>query len=186
MRVPLTGGASQLVLTARYFNDFRCARSPATLCVISEATEDRKQFVFTAFDPLEGRGAELARVDTATQAKLFHWDLSADATRICFIKNAQAPIEILSLGSHETQTIHVKDWNNFGSLNWAADGEGFYISNQVHGGGVLLLVDLQGNSHVLRTTPGIGYTPVWPSPDGRHLAIQEFISEGNIWTLENF
>jgi DNA-binding winged helix-turn-helix (wHTH) protein/Tol biopolymer transport system component len=186
MRAPLIGGPSQLVLTARAFSDFRCARSPSTLCVISEATEDRKQFVFTAFDPLQGRESELARVDIATQAKLFHWDLSADGTRICIIKNAQAPIEILSLHGDPAQTIHVKDWNNLETLNWAADGQGFFISNGVHGGGVLLHVDLRGNANVLRTTPGVGYAPVWPSPDGRHLVIQEFRAEGNIWTLENF
>jgi len=45
---------------------------------------------------------------------------------------------------------------------------------------------LQGNAHVLRATPGVGYAPVWPSPDGRHLLVQEFRAEGNIWTLENF
>jgi DNA-binding winged helix-turn-helix (wHTH) protein/Tol biopolymer transport system component len=186
MRAPLIGGPSELVLTARPFSDFRCARSPSALCVISEASEDRKQFVFTAFDPLHGRESELARVDIATQAKLFHWDLSADGTRICLIKNAQAPIEILSLHGDPAQTIHVKDWNNLESLNWAADGQGFFISNGVHGGGVILHVDLHGNAHVLRTTPGIGYAPVWPSPDGRHLLIQELRAEGNIWTLENF
>jgi len=186
MRAPLIGGPSQLVLTARAFSDFRCARSPSTLCVISEATEDRKQFVFTAFDALQGRESELARVDIATQTKLFHWDLSADGTRICIIKNAQAPIEILSLHGDPAQTIHVKDWNNLETLNWAADGQGFFISNGVHGGGVLLNVDLRGNANVLRTTPGVGYAPVWPSPDGRHLVIQEFRAEGNIWTLENF
>jgi len=186
MRAPLIGGPSQLVLTARAFSDFRCARSPSTLCVISEATEDRKQFVFTAFDPLQGRQSELARVDIATQAKLFHWDLSPDGTRICIIKNAQAPIEILSLHGDPAQTIHVKDWNNLETLNWAADGQGFFISNGVHGGGVLLHVDLRGNANVLRTTPGVGYAPVWPSPDGRRLVIQEFRAEGNIWTLENF
>ncbi len=186
MRAPLIGGPSQLVLTARAFSDFRCARSPSTLCVISEATEDRKQFVFTAFDPLQGRESEFARVDIATQAKLFHWDLSPDGTRICIIKNAQAPIEILSLHGDPAQTINVKDWNNLETLNWAADGQGFFISNGVHGGGVLLHVDLRGNANVLRTTPGVGYAPVWPSPDGRHLVIQEFRAEGNIWTLENF
>jgi DNA-binding winged helix-turn-helix (wHTH) protein/Tol biopolymer transport system component len=186
MRVPLTGGPPQLVLNARSFSEFRCARSPSTLCVISEVTEDRKQFVFSAFDPLQGRESELARVDIATRAKLFHWDLSVDGTRICFIKNAQAPIEILFLHGEPAQTIHVKDWNYLNSLNWDVDGEGFFISNGVHGGGVLLHVDLQGNANVLHTTPGVGYAPVWPSPDGRHLVIQEFRAEGNIWTLETF
>jgi eukaryotic-like serine/threonine-protein kinase len=186
MRVPLTGGPSQLVMTARLISDFRCARSPSTLCVLSELANDRRQFVFTAFDPLHGRGSELVRIDIATPAKLFHWDLSPDGTRICISKNAQAAIEILSLSSHATQTIHVKDWNNLESLDWAADGKGVFISNGVHGGEVLLHLDLQGNAHVLWRNQGGAWTLGRPSPDGRHLAIQDFRIEGNIWTLENF
>jgi serine/threonine protein kinase len=185
MRVPLAGGPSQLVLIASVYNEFRCARSPSTVCVISELSEDHKQVLFTEFDPLQGRGAELPTIDLPTSARLFHWDISPDGTRICFIKNAEGPIEILSLQSHATQAIHVKDWSNLNSVVWDAAGKGFFISNQVHGGGVLLHLDLQGAAHVVRTSPGIGYAPVWPSPDGRHLVIEEFKADGNIWTLEN-
>ena len=185
-RVPLTGGTPSVVLTAGSYSDFRCARSPAALCVLSDATEDRKQFVFTEFDPQQGRGDEIARVDIITPAKVFHWDISPDGMRICFIRNAEAPIEILSLGSRTVQTVRVKDWSNLNSLSWDAGSEGFFISDQIHEGGVLLHVDLQGKAHVLRRTPGIGYAPVWPSPDGRHLIIQEYRMEGNIWTLEHF
>jgi serine/threonine protein kinase len=186
MRVPVTGGTSQLALTARPFSDFRCARSPSILCVISELAEDHKQFVLTAFDPLQGRGAEVARIDTGASARSFQWDLSPDGTRICIIKNAQAPIEILSLRGHATQTIPVKGWNNLESLYWAADGKGFLISNGVHGAEVLLHVDLQGNAHVLWKNQGGAWTLGRPSPDGRHLAIQDFRIEGNMWTLQNF
>jgi serine/threonine protein kinase len=186
MRVPLTGGPSQLVLSARPFSELRCARSPSVLCVINELAEDHRQFIFTAFDPLHGRGSELARIDIATSAKLFHWDLSPDGTRICIIKNAQAPIEILSLRGHATEVIHLKGWNNLESLVWAPDGKGFFISNGVHGGAAFLHVDLQGNAQILWTNQGSALTQAWPSPDGRHLAIQDTRIEGNIWTLENF
>jgi serine/threonine protein kinase len=186
MRVPVTGGPSQLVLTARHFSEFRCARPPSTVCVINELTEDRKQFVMTAFDPLKGRGAELVRIDIDSEAKKLHWDLSPDGTRISFTRTPLAPIEILSLHSHATQTIHVKDWNNLESLDWTADGKGFFISSGVHGGMVLLHVDLQGYAHVLWKNQGGAWTPSRPSPDGRHLANQDFRVEGNVWTIENF
>jgi serine/threonine protein kinase len=186
MRIPVTGGASELVLTARPFSEFRCARSPSAVCVIGERADDRKQFVFTAFDPLQGRGAELARIDIDSEAKKFHWDLSPDGTRISFTKTPQEPIEILSLRSHVTQTIHVKGWNNLESLDWAADGKEFFVYTGVHGGMVLLYVDLQGNAHVLQKNLGDAAGLGRPSPDGRHLAIQDMRIEGNIWTLENF
>ncbi len=186
MRVPVSGGPSQPVLTAIPFSEFRCARWPSTLCVLAERSVDRKQFTLTAFDPLVGRGSELARINLQNEAKKFHWDLSADGTRICYARNPQEPIEILSLDSHTTQTIRMKDWDNLASLDWDADGAGFFISDGIHGGMVLLHVDLQGNARVLQKIPGAGALFARTSPDGRHLAMHEMRIEGNIWTLENF
>jgi serine/threonine protein kinase len=186
MRVPLAGGPPQLILTARPFSELRCARSPSSVCVLNERTEDRKQMVMTAFDPLNGRAAEVARIDLDSEAKKFHWDLSPDGTRISYFRSPQEPIEIFNLQSHATQTIHVKDWDNLDSLDWDADGQGFFVADGVHGGMVLLHVDLQGNAHVLRKNRGTASAFARPSPDGRHLAIQDFGIEGNIWTLENF
>jgi serine/threonine protein kinase len=186
MRVPLGGGPSQLVLTALPYSEFRCARSPSSQCVLIERTEDRKQMVMTAFDPLTGRGEELARIDLDSEAKKLHWDLSPDGTRIAFTKTPQAPIEILSLQGGPTQSFHVQGWDNLESLDWTADGDGFFIADGVHGGMALLHVDLHGNAHVLQQNQGTAAAFARPSPDGRHLAIQDFRIEGNIWTLENF
>lgn len=186
MRVPVTGGPSQLVLTARPYSDFRCARSPSALCVINELSADRKQFVFTAFDPLKDRGAELARVDLDSEAKKFHWDLSPDGSRLAFWKTPQAPIEILSLNGDATQSYHVKGWDNLDSLDWTADGKGFFVFDRVHGGMVLLHVDLQGNARVLQKNQGDASAFCRQSPDGRHLAIGDLRVDGNIWTMENF
>jgi DNA-binding winged helix-turn-helix (wHTH) protein/Tol biopolymer transport system component len=186
MRVPITGGPSQLVLTAQPSSDFRCARSPSAMCVISEAAVDGKQFVLTAFEPLNGRRSELARIDVDTTVKGLQWDLSPDGTRIAFLRSPQSPIEILSLHGNPVQVVHVKNFDNLESLNWAADGNGFFISNPLHGEAILLHADLEGNAHVLRKNQGGTWTIGRPSPDGRRLAIQDFRIEGNIWTMENF
>jgi eukaryotic-like serine/threonine-protein kinase len=186
MRMPVAGGTSQLVLTARPHSEFRCARFPSTVCVLSELSEDRKQFLFTQFDPLKGRGAELARVDLDSEAKKLHWDLSPDGTRIAYFRTPQEPIEIISLRASAPHSFYVKGWDNLDSLDWTADGNGFFISDGVHGGSVLLQVDLQGGAKFMQNFPG-GYN-LWtrPSPDGRHLMIKEYRIDGNIWTLENF
>jgi serine/threonine protein kinase/Tol biopolymer transport system component len=186
MRMPVVGGTPLLVLTARPYSEFRCARSPSSLCVITERTDDRKQMVMTAFDPLQGRGAELARIDLDSEAKKFHWDLSPDGTRIAYTRTPQEAIEILSLRDDATRTLYVKGWDDSGSLDWTADGEGFFIAAGVHGGTVLLHVDLQGNAHVLQKNQGTAAVFARPSPDGRHMVIGGFRIEGNIWTLENF
>src|ERR1700726_871273 len=186
MRVPLSGGPSQLVLSASPFSEFRCARSPSTLCVLAERAGNRKEFIMTAFDTLKGRQAELARIDIYSEAKKFHWDLSPDGTHLCFTRNPRGPIETLSVDNRATETIHVKDWNNLESLDWDADGEGFFVGSGVHGGMALLHVNLQGDARVLQEIPGSAALFARPSPDGRHLAFHEFRIEGNLWTLEKF
>src|SRR5208283_3748030 len=65
MRVPTSGGPPQLVLEGRRsIYHPACARSPATLCAFSEESPDRKQLIFSAFEPSqEQRWQELTRVN---------------------------------------------------------------------------------------------------------------------------
>jgi len=42
MRIPVSGGVPQLVLETRNWLHFECARAPASLCVIREASQDEK------------------------------------------------------------------------------------------------------------------------------------------------
>src|SRR5262249_15792027 len=63
-RVAVSGGPSQLVLTTRGYIGYRCALAPATMCVVGEWAGDHRQLVFTAFDPVKGRGHEVARMTT--------------------------------------------------------------------------------------------------------------------------
>jgi DNA-binding winged helix-turn-helix (wHTH) protein/Tol biopolymer transport system component len=65
MRISARGGAPQLVLETRNYINFECARAPASLCVVLEASQDRKQFVITSFDPLKGKVKILRTINTA-------------------------------------------------------------------------------------------------------------------------
>jgi hypothetical protein len=73
MRIPVTGGPSEQVLTARFYNTPWCARSPSTLCAFAEQSPDRKQLVFTAFDPIREKGQELAKFATDPNADYSNW-----------------------------------------------------------------------------------------------------------------
>src|SRR6266849_5899765 len=147
MRVAITGGPSQLVLAAP-LRWFRCAKAPATLCVFCEQTPDRKQLIFTALDPLKGRGRELARFDADPTAG-YDWDLSPDASFIDIRKNREPRLSMLSLTGQEPRELIVKGWRTLFNLDWAADGKGLFTSGLVERGSVLLYVDLQGNAHPL-------------------------------------
>jgi hypothetical protein len=58
IRVPVNGGLSQTVFQAAgaWWNDHQCARAPANLCVVTEASRDHGRLTVTEFDPRKGRG----------------------------------------------------------------------------------------------------------------------------------
>jgi Tol biopolymer transport system component len=186
MRILLTGGAPQLVVTARPHSQVLCARSPATLCVIGEPTEDRKQIILTAFDPVKGRGAELIKFDLDPDDDRWTLDLSSDGSRIAATRTPEGPIYILSLHGEPTIELKVKDRKGILALNWTASDNGLYVSSEASGGAELLYVDFQGNSQFLWKNLAGNWTAGLPSPDGRHLAIMGLGFDGNIWMMENF
>jgi Tol biopolymer transport system component len=184
MRMPVTGGPPELVLTAS-FNGYWCARSPSTLCAFAERTPDRKELVFTAFDPIRGKGQELSRFGTDPNAD-YGWSLSPDGTRIAICKTEGNHVYVLPLDGSPVRDLTVAGWSGFNSFDWSVDGKGFFASNTKGLGSTLLFVDLNGKPHLLWQQKSGPYTWGVPSPDGRNLAIfgQEF--NGNMWMIENF
>lgn len=189
MRVPVSGGTPQLVLTTADYNDHHCARSPATLCVLGESGESSlHKFVFTAFDPVEGRGRELNRIPIEPPYSDYSWSLSPDGSRIAlttFDEHA-GRIHILALGSGDAHDLNIIGWARLNSMDWSADGKGLFVSSQSLGGATLLYVDLEGRAHALWQLKGILQTRGVPSPDGRHLAVLGGTTESNVWMMENF
>jgi hypothetical protein len=188
MRAPLSGGPPQLVLKARPASDFRCLKAPATMCVLSEW--ENKQLVFYALDPMRGRGQELARQEIALGPEIAesNWDLSPDGSRIALAmpEGPPARIRILSLASGTRQDIRVTGWSAFQSMEWAADGKGWFVASRSAAANTLLFVDPQGHAYPLRQTAGAYDTYAIPSPDGHHLAFLEYTTANNAWLIENF
>jgi DNA-binding winged helix-turn-helix (wHTH) protein/Tol biopolymer transport system component len=201
MRVPLAGGAPQLVLSSSVgaVPSVRCARHPATLCVIAETTPDHTQVVFTEVDPERGRGRKVAGFEIkATPDAHYTWDLSPDGTRIAILKQSEATIALLSLVGNSTQTIVAKASPKLYGLDWSADGQGLFVSALANGGSTLLYLDVKGKAQTLwhfkggiREPGDLFYSGnlaprAVPSPNGRYLAIQGQSVSSNIWMMENF
>jgi Tol biopolymer transport system component len=186
MRMPVTGGPSELVLTARLYNTPWCARSPSTLCAFAEQTPDRKELVFTAFDPIRGKGHELARFATDPNGDYTGWSLSPDGTRIGIIKIGGNHIYVVPLDKSPVRDLTVAGWSGLNSFDWSVDGRGFFTSNASGLASTELFVDLNGKAHSLWQQKSNLRTWGVPSPDGRHLALlgQEF--NANMWMIENF
>jgi eukaryotic-like serine/threonine-protein kinase len=188
VRVPISGGPPQRVLTTRGFLGDRCARSPATLCVLGELSADQKQLTFVSFDPIQGRGHELTRIDNDPAAP-YNWDLSPDGTRLAIEKpvQLQGEIRILSLSGAVLRDVVVKGWGRLNSMDWSADGKGFFVSSGSPKGDTLLHVDLQGNAEALwAAQQGSFMSQGIPSPDGKSLAILGMNIQSNVWMIENF
>ncbi len=113
MRVATSGGPPQLVLKGRWIERLACARSPATLCVLTERTPDERQLIFSAFDPVQGRGKELTRINLRTPGDSYGWDLSRDGSRLAFTEydEHKGRIQILALTNGEAQEVNVKGWS---------------------------------------------------------------------------
>jgi eukaryotic-like serine/threonine-protein kinase len=187
MRVPVDGGPSQEMFVAATWSLFTCPISRSATCVIAEPTQDNKQLIVATLDPMKGRGPELARFDLDPNVKDWWIEISPDGTRLALLRTPTEPIQIVGLNGQRIQQIQIKGWSNLRAFYWEPDGKGLYVVATVRGGRVVLYVDFQGNAQVIwNNTGGSSETMAIPSPDGRHLAMQAWATNGNIWTLENF
>jgi len=192
-RVPILGGPSQVVLTARngLDNVARCSRVPGGVCAVGEATADFKQLVFTAFDPMKGRGAELVRYDTEPGA-LYSWSLSPEGTRIAVMTPSEGRVHVLHLDGRPNEEIAPKNLKFGDALDWSADGKGLFVDNPTEKGTALSYLDLHGNTQVVwEETSSIGARGIetpWgiPSRDGKHVAINGIVANSNMWIMEDF
>jgi hypothetical protein len=189
MRFPLAGGPPGTILhTSRPVN-LSCAQAPSNLCVLAELADDYKHMVVTAFDPIAGRGPELARLELDSNRNIYAEKLlckvSPDGNRIAFTRSPDLPIEIYSLRDRTTKTIPSSAAEKTLYLNWAADSKGLFVTRSIPSGFELVHIDFQGHIASLRKCIGRGC--IGPSaPDGRHIAIDETKQTKNLWMMEKF
>jgi len=145
MRVSVGGGMPEPVLATRNDANFGCARAPATLCVISEASPDEKHLTLTAFDPLKGRGKVLRTIDKDPAADYSGYALSPDGSTVALARSGEPEFRtrLLSLTGGSDREIAVRGWPNLTSLYWAPEGSGLYHGSVSTRGGTLLREDTQ-------------------------------------------
>jgi eukaryotic-like serine/threonine-protein kinase len=185
MRAPLQGGPSQLVLEAPNIINFQCSRAPTSVCLLSQA--EPKDYSFSVFDPINGTVRQAAKLEETPSG--WNWGLSPDGTLIAAVQigATQHQIRLISLAGQPAREVTVKNWNNFMSLDWAADGKGFFISSNPTGRlDTVLYVDLAGNATPLWQVKNFQATWAIPSHDGKFVAIPAPTTECNAWMVENF
>jgi hypothetical protein len=80
----------------------------------------------------------------------------------------------------------MKGWGGFGTVNWQADGRGFFVTSLSPGGASLLHVSMDGHAQVLWEQKGSRHLYGVSSPDGRYLAFAGSTADSNAWLIENF
>jgi serine/threonine protein kinase len=195
MRSPMDRGPSQFIFSAKWspqlvtnldlYGALSCANVPATKCVVAEQSQTLDHLIFTGFDPVQGRGRELAQFEIDPTGSYF-WDLSPDGNSIAILKASEAKISVLSLVGLPRKVIPVKDWESLDAVSWTSNGKGLLVSSRTQNASVLLHVNLLGNANVLWKQEGGLLTFGTPSPDGRHLAMLGWSLTSNMWLMENF
>lgn len=194
MRIPASGGVPRFVMDMRTSLNLQCARAPASLCIVLEPSQDRKQLVITAFDPLNGRGKVLRTIERDPNYRgligYYHSALSPDGSTFAISRlgDPEIHIRLLSLSAGSDREITVKGWPNNEGLEWSSDGKGLYCGSGSSQGVTLLYVNLKADARVLWHHNGgdVGQFLGVPSPDGRYIAIQVNVINSNVWMLEGF
>jgi eukaryotic-like serine/threonine-protein kinase len=183
LRIPISGGNAEPVLTSTGTADAQCAFSGTRTCVLSE--EIGKQDIFSTVDPIRGRLEELARVDTHGDTS---WGLSPDGRSIALVENVSDFVRVLDLQSKEIREIHpIPSTSGLQIPAWSADGKRLFISAfSSSGKGTLLEMDMAGDIHTLVENPKGWICCPRPSPDGKRLSYVRAVLESNVTLLEHF
>jgi Tol biopolymer transport system component len=199
MRSSLAGGPSEAVMdikgkpwitygseptdTVGGYPSFRCPLHASATCVVAEA--DDKQIVFTAFDPVQGRKEELAKVPA--DSDLTRWDLSPEGSRVAlaFFDYKAGDLQIIPLAGGAPQKLSAMPWTELVAVAWAADGRSLFLASYSSRGTSIVHMDFIGGSKLL-------FKPSWdifslaPSPDGNYLAFGPIVTNANAWTIASF
>ena len=194
MRVPVRGGAPEVMPVEGAWDEFRCPSRGGKPCVLRTIEND--QFIFHELDPVRGLGGELGRT-VWNPTFVGDWDISPDGDEAAIPDHEvrQAKIRFVPLGKGtgdmEETTLTLPGLERLFGVQWAADGEGWFVTlgRVVTSGGpglcYLVYVDRKSHASVLARSPSESLYAV-PSPDGRHIAFPEMKIRSNAYLVRRF
>jgi Tol biopolymer transport system component len=146
MRVPPEGGNAQEILSGEYLNGIDCSTRPGGACVLTEIRGNA--CTFSLIDPIKGRGPKVLEATNVTHAAL-----SPDGQHEAFVLpgTPRNRIRIVDLHGATEQEVTVSSAKNLDSLEWSADGTGFFSSDAQSTGARLLYIERTGASYALWT-----------------------------------
>ena len=195
MRLPVGGGVAEPVAKAARAATLGCSKVKGGSCAIEERTPDQKEVVFTALDPLSGRGREIARIATSSLPNqqlcglddaCYCWALSPDGAAIAVHGQRSNHFELISTNTGRRSSLDVHGWSLLDWISWTPGKDALFIPAIRGQDFFVLRVGSNGESRVvLRET---GDRAIFPSlsPDARLLAILRWRAPNNVWMIDNF
>ena len=191
MRWPILGGPSEKVLTSTTADHVSCSSNPAapSPCVLGH--REGKDLVFYSLDPVTGTGPRMGQIEIGDPPSgLGSWSLSPNGKRLAFV-HAQIQkhrVELLTLADgtwHEVESE--AQGQQFQSITWAADENGFFVTSWTPVSWSLLHLTLAGKVHELlrggRTQ--IVHNPL-ASRDGKYVAFEAATTDSTVWLIDDF
>jgi Tol biopolymer transport system component len=195
MRVPVGGGVAERIADAGRAATLACSKVKGGSCVIEERTPDQKDIVFTAVNPLSGRGREIDRIATASLPNesvcgpddvCYPWALSPDGGTIAVHGHRSNHFELISTKTGRTSSLDAHGWHVLDGVSWSSSGDSLYVPAIRGGDALLLYVGLNGETRVVLRVTGTLLTTAFPSPDSRLLAVMRWRESRNVWMIDNF
>ena len=183
MRIPLAGGSPVEIYSFTHPVAFHCPTQRGPLCVLDERVGDTEQFSY--LDPVRGKLGPV-RPPEPMPVEL-DWDLSPDGSTIAVLPRSGNDDRIwLFQGSLPRRELRIANAKQLRSVNWWADGKGFFLPGFGDGLRVLLSAPLAGQA--VNISQEISGFPSWgvPSPDGKRLAYIAFLTSQKVWLVEHF
>lgn len=188
MRVPISGGPSQLVLEGDGINNQQCAFAPATLCIFSLMSANQVRF-FT-FDPASGKSQEVPEWKrTNADYYKFNWSLSPDGRTLAFSTGTrdEPKITLKSTADGSERSLPLRSWAGIASFDWGSDSRSLWVVGYTFPNtSSLINLDLQGRARTVLEDKEMKIGWAIPSPDGRHLALWKGSGESNVWLIDSF
>lgn len=180
--VPSGGGKPRQLHTSGTVDEFNCPVSYTSSCVMRE-TNDKKDFVFFALDPVRGMQEEVGRAPWSP-TMLGDWSVSPDGSTVAIANHdpGNPAIQLIHLSPHRStppSTIPVHGFGEVREATWSTGAKGLFVETKTTRSYNLVYLDLAGHTKLLRQSP----IAIWavPSRDGKKLAFPGLTVSSNVW-----